>query len=196
MAARSKFTPAVTDAILQSLRQGAYAVRAAEAAGVSEATYYRWLDEGKDAATRIEAWEQFLATLEGLSKRERTRRLKSAAEQEPTDVEYAKREFREAVTRAEAEGEQQLIGAIQSAALGKAPTVEYDAEGKPVVVDKGFAPDWRAAAHILERRYRERWGRRDAVDVHTHGDGPTDEEMANMSPEDLAALAEGRRLAS
>ena len=58
-------------------------------------------------------------------------------------------EFLDATTYAMGEAEQSALQAIKSA----------------------FSEDWRAAAHFLERRYSDRWARRDKteVDVKTEG---------------------------
>jgi len=58
------------------------------------------------------------------------------------------------------------------AAIDKA---ERDGEvALAAMVRKGAPKDWRAAAFLLERRYHERWARREELSVHgevTHGGG-------------------------
>lgn len=59
MAAKSKLTDDVREAICESIRRGNYAKIAAEAADVSETTFYRWLEEGEQAqrGKKREFWE-------------------------------------------------------------------------------------------------------------------------------------------
>ena len=56
---QSKLTDEVQEAICQSIRNGNYAKVAAEAAKVSETTFYRWLEEGEKAkqGKKREFWE-------------------------------------------------------------------------------------------------------------------------------------------
>jgi transposase-like protein len=55
-------------------------------------------------------------------------------------------DFLESLTRAEAESEVALVATIRQAAQ----------------------QDWRAAAHLLERRWPDTWGRRDKVDLDVY----------------------------
>lgn len=52
--AKSKLTSEVGDAIVSALEEGNYAKTAAEAAGVDESTYYKWLKRGEDELARVE----------------------------------------------------------------------------------------------------------------------------------------------
>lgn len=79
MARESKLTPEVQRRIVTSLRAGNYAVVAAKAAGISEPTFYRWMEHGED----------------------------KGEENLPEHGTF--REFRESVTRAIAEAEEVLV---------------------------------------------------------------------------------------
>ena len=68
-------------------------------------------------------------------------------------------EFLKAVKRAEAEGERALVARIQKAAQD-----EYNKETGDLI-SRG---QWTAAAWILERRHREKWGRQ--LDLTSKGD--------------------------
>lgn len=46
---KSKLTPEVQSTIVTAIERGNYEVPAAEAAGISKTTYYRWLQEGERA---------------------------------------------------------------------------------------------------------------------------------------------------
>src|SRR3972149_1199676 len=84
---------------------GNYATVAAQAAGISDATYYNWLKRGRDGE------KPFL-------------------------------DFLEAIKKAEADRETYRVSHIISAS----------------------AEHWQAAACWLERKFPERWGRRDKVE--------------------------------
>ena len=60
MARPTKLNQATHDKIVKAIAAGAYAIVAAKAAGVSETTYYRWLEQGSkpDASPAFRAfWE-------------------------------------------------------------------------------------------------------------------------------------------
>jgi len=79
MARESKLTPEVQRRIVASLRAGNYANVAAQAAGIAEPTFYRWMEKGEDKGEEnIPEWEHY-------------------------------REFRESVTRAQTEAEETLV---------------------------------------------------------------------------------------
>lgn len=70
-------------------------------------------------------------------------------------------EFLEAVKKAEAEGEAHLVGMVVSAG----PT------------------NWQAAMTILERKYPDRWGRKDRRDVDITSGGKPIKTYVGISPE-------------
>jgi hypothetical protein len=85
--------------------------------------------------------------------------LKGEADAEAgRDSEYAR--FRARLTRARAEGELNLVAKLKA------------------------DPDWRAAAFLLERGYRERWGRAETQQTSV---------TITLTDEQLAALTEGLR---
>lgn len=119
-------TPRVRwEVIVERVRAGSYPEVAAMSTGVSAATFYRWKAIGED---RVED--------------DKVRRARAGY-----------REFREALTRAEAEAEMGSIAVVQ-----KAMTGSTGADGKA-----GREPDWKAAAWYLERRAPGRWRRRDSL---------------------------------
>ena len=107
MGRESKLTPEVKEKILSALRAGNYANVAAEYAGISETTFYRWLRKGREAKRGI----------------------------------Y--REFFAAVQRAEREAEVRAVAILQ----------------------RHMDDNWQAAMTYLERKFPERWGRRDHLKV-------------------------------
>jgi hypothetical protein len=78
---------------------------------------------------------------------------------DPPFVNYV--QFRDRLTRARAEGELKLVAKLEE------------------------DPDWRAAAFLLERGYRERWGRAELQ----QSSSPT----ITLTDEQLQALTEGLR---
>ncbi len=86
------------------------------------------------------------------------------------------REFREAVKKAEAEAEFKAVLLVLS--------VAFDPEN----------PNWQAAMTYLERRYPERWGRRDRtkVDMEMTGGVRMEHDLSDKltTPERLAGIAQ------
>ena len=71
-------------------------------------------------------------------------------------------EFSKAVRDAQAQAEMKLIISIEKKANGRAP--KFDMKGK--VIEQAIESDWRAGAWILERKFPERWGKRDQVKLY------------------------------
>jgi len=101
------------EVIVERVRAGSYPEVAAMSTGVHPATYYRWKVLGEDRV------------VDGKVVRARS----------------GYREFREALTRAEAESEMAAIATVR----------------------KAFEEDWKAAAWYAERRAPGRWRRRDSL---------------------------------
>jgi len=102
---KTKLTPEVREKIVAAIRAGNYAIVAAEYAGISSTTFYRWLQQGADAKTGI----------------------------------Y--KDFRDAVKRAERTAEVRAVAIIQ----------------------RHMDDNWQAAMTYLERKFPDRWGRRDRL---------------------------------
>lgn len=105
-----KLTPEIQQKVVAALRAGNYAHVAAEYAGIDRATFYRWMQRG----------------------RESTRGKFS--------------DFCEAVKNAEREAEVRAVAVIQN----------------------HMADNWQAAMTYLERKYPDRWGRRDRVSLEVN----------------------------
>ena len=104
---KSKLNPEVQDRIVSAIRAGNFAHVAAGYAGISESTFYRWMQSGQQGKNdQLRAfWEE----------------VKDA---------------------------------------------EYEAEVRAVaMVQKHMADNWQAAMTYLERKFPERWGRRDRIQV-------------------------------
>ena len=144
MARKNKLTEERKEKIISFIRAGNYATQAAQAAGVSESTFYRWLAKGKDAGVLCEKWEEDVETWNDMT--DRQRRLNPQAKPDtnkaPTPDDILFWEFWEAVKKSEAEAEASAVLHIKKAAN----------EGT-----------WQAAAWYLERKYKDRWSRQDKV---------------------------------
>lgn len=147
MARPTKLTRQRHDRIVNALRAGAYAEVAARAAGVHEATYYRWLARGRAEQERIDEIHDELETLRRSRARAKVaRRRKLQAELVQLEHDDTYREFCEAATRANDEAEVSAIARVRAGAQGE-------------------HADWRADAWFLERRFPDRWRRRETREV-------------------------------
>lgn len=106
MPAKGKLTRELIEEAAALIREGNYQVHVAQALGISEATWYRWLQEGEKAQSGL------------------------------------KREFYEAIKKAEGEAIAERVAIIRRAAL----------DG-----------NWQAAAWWLERKFPELYGKREAI---------------------------------
>lgn len=155
----TSLTQARQEAIYQTIAMGTEYRDAALLHGVSSETLHRWLR----TATRA------------LPKQ---RSACSAFERRCMD-------FRAAVTTAEAEYRKNAEARIDIAAtVGRTRTIVRE-----VVNDKGttrtttteqLAPDWRAAAWRLERRFPDRYGERSAVEITGAEGGPVEVTLAEV----------------
>jgi hypothetical protein len=103
MARPTKLTKELTEKICRAIRAGNYPAVAALSVGVSQSTFYRWMEEGRSRESGIH------------------------------------HDFYEVVKEAEAEAEARAVALLA----------------------KAGSRDWRAALSMLERRFAERWRRRE-----------------------------------
>lgn len=145
MGRSSKLTPERQDQIVNLIQAGNYASTAAQAAGIGERTYHRWMKQGQEAAPKIEEWEQRVDHWNELNDAQRRSQghLRPDEQQAPTAADITYWHFWQAVKKAEAEAEATAVLQIRKAA----------SEGT-----------WQAAAWYLERKHREKYGRRDSID--------------------------------
>jgi transposase len=108
---KTKLTPKAQELICSLIASGNYASVAASAAGISEQTFYSWMERGRNKE------KKFL-------------------------------EFLEAIKKAESDAETYRVGRIVAAS----------------------AEHWTAAAWWLERKFPDRWGRKERHE-HTGKDG-------------------------
>lgn len=143
-------TPETTKAICDNIALGLNNRDAATLAGVSERSFYDWLQWGNRELERVAA-----------SPRRRVQKRKLSYTQ-----------FSQSVDRAVPLRKQVLVGRIQRAAQGGAEYTEtktvYKADGgtETTTVSKHFHPEWTASAWLLERLHPDEFGRRQRVDVY------------------------------
>ncbi len=138
MARPTKLTDEVHRRIVAAIRAGNYAEPAARSAGVSPATFYRWMERGQKQKSGI----------------------------------Y--RDFHDDVRRAEADAEVEAVARLR----------------------KAMPENWRAVTTYLERRYPDRWRRRESHEHTGEGGGPVRVADAMFEdPETRKALREALRQA-
>lgn len=141
----TKLTKGMIEAVCHCIEQGVTQERTAEYVGVSESTFYRWIDRGKVAKSGI--YKSFWENLQ-----------KAHAACEVKLVEQ--------VQAAAKGGEITVETRINRDADGNVTS--------STTIEKQASKSWQAAMTLLERRWPERWGRfrsnqpekPEAYDVH------------------------------
>lgn len=138
-------TPDVGLRIIEMVKAGNYAKVAAQAAGITERTFYNWIALGEE---HIESAEQGDPLPESLQL-------------------YV--DFLQSLKEAEAIGETLLVMDVLTRGTG-----------------------WQAPMTVLERKYPQRWGRREHVDVNHSGavKHTVGVDLPDGDAEDLHALAD------
>lgn len=161
MARPTKYSKERGDKIAKLIKGGNYANQAAQACGVSESTFYRWMSKGKEIGKKYadyldqeRAWQELSDEDKALSPH-----LKPLESEGPTEEERGFFEFCELIKKSEAEAEAAAVVQIKAAAA---------------------SGTWQAAAWFLERKHKDRWARTDKVDgtiTHQIGIGASEEEL-------------------
>ena len=140
----SKLTEERQERIIQLIRGGNFASTAAEAAGISESTFYRWMKTGKESAEAIQKWDERVEAWNSLNDAQKRSQahLRPSEEQQPDIENVIFWEFYELVKSAEAEAEAKAVSLIRDAG----------------------EKTWQAAAWYLERKFKDKWGRQDRID--------------------------------
>ncbi len=145
--------------VLDLVRRGNYVETACLAVGIRPNTFYQWMERGRKAIS------------EGDSKSI-----------------YA--QFLGELKEAEAQAETVAMAVIQGAAFGgyllSESTVEKR-DGTIVSTKTWSKPEWTAAAWYLERKYPDRFGRRDRLDMRVRQEA---EKMANKLGVDVDEFLE------
>jgi hypothetical protein len=147
-----KLTPEVAALIIEALQKHNYVSTACELAGISETTFYNWLDRAEKYQTRLIAGDDI--------EEEGGRFIR----------------FLDGIKRARAGSEGELLGRIDKA--GSAPTliekrtIEHtlkDGTNKTETIERWKPPDWTANAWILERTKWEKYGQHSSLDIQQAG---------------------------
>ena len=163
----------VHDTLVKFLRLGLDVTVCAAKAGVSQTAMYDWLRDGSRLAAQIEAGSAVESDLG----------VKDAA------VLRFAREAMEAVADAEAQALGNVVRLARGATRRKVSrTMVGDKEVQRTVTEEELPPDLAANVVILERRFAERWGRRQQIAVSV----ASDDQAPAVSPRQVieARLAE------
>lgn len=154
MARPTKLTPDVQAKICTAIQAGNYIETASAFAGIGKTALYEWLKRGGDELARV-----------AKSGRLRVR---------VGEAIYV--EFTNAVEEALAQSELHDVLIIQRAASGYEVLVTKEVLDKAgnvkVLATNSHEFDWRASAWRLERKFPDRWGRREKVEMSGEGGGP------------------------
>lgn len=161
MARPTKYSKERGDKIARLIQGGNYAHQAAAAAGVSESTFYRWINLGKEVEKKYGEWLENDEVWQELSDEQKAEKphLKPLESEGPTEEEIGFLQFYKSVKKAEAEAEAAAVVQIKAAAA---------------------SGTWQAAAWFLERKFKDRWARTDKLEGtvnHQIGIGATKEEL-------------------
>jgi transposase len=131
-----KLTEELIEEIVLLLKRGAYIESAAAACGISKDSFYRWLKKGKRDVNC------------SLEKKLSDAVIKALAEAELRDLDIIDKAAHGTPDKLATDDEGNLI---------------LDSQGRPVITEYGLAPNWKASAWRLERKFPERWGRKTSV---------------------------------
>jgi len=152
-----KLTPQTQAIIVEALEKHNYISTACALAGISEATFYNWLDKAESYQTRL------LGKEEGIKE-----------EIEEEGGKYIR--FFEEVKRTQAGSESGLLGRIDTAGsvatLIEERTITHklkDGTEKVEVLQRWKPADWTANAWILERTRWEKYGQHSSLDIQQAG---------------------------
>lgn len=163
MGRKTKLNDERADRIAQLIRAGNYSAVAAQSAGVSARTFWRWLSQAESIVPECEAWEEAEAKWNDLAPEDQALRaeLQPKESEKPSDKDLMLYRFYKKVKEAEAEAEAAAVLQVRQAA------------------NNGV---WQAAAWFLERKHKDRWSRSDKVEIdgqvhHQHGLAASEEEL-------------------
>lgn len=197
----SALTDEVQRKIVEGIRAGLHIARAAEAAGISEQTFYQWMTKGDpsrqadqpqlSAMTRQDL--RALAKANGVGHNAKTPKNVLVERLEAAGAgswgRYAK--FREAVEGAESELEQRLTAQWQLT-MQPITRMEPGPDGKPVQVVKQHA-NYNSIATFMARRFPERWSPKHILEISGRDGGPivTREERVDRLADWLEGILDG-----
>ena len=169
MARPTKLTPDVQQKICTAIQGGNYIETASAFAGIGKTALYEWLKRGGAELARV-------------AKSARLRVLAS-------ELIYV--EFTNAVEEALAQSELHDVLIIQRAASGYDVLVTKEVLDKDgnvhVLSTNSHEFDWRASAWRLERKFPDRWGRRERTELSGPDGGPIQVEHDVNIKDELSA---------
>jgi hypothetical protein len=180
--AKSKLTDKRHMIIVEAIKKGNFGSTAASLAGISERSYWRYLQQGEEAAPIIEEWNDLIEDWNSLTDKQKIKNqhLKPSEKNQPNPDQIAKWLFWQDIKKAEAEAEAEALNIIHQIAK----------EGT-----------FQAAAWYLERKFPSKWGRQDKSTVtyqgniehnHTLSSGPSEKEIEAAKEK----LAQARQITS
>lgn len=137
--------PNITEYIINGLQQGKPITTVVQAAGIHEATFYRWMTETDETNPHHAEYRAF---------REACSRARAHGAERLVDL-------IESAAERHVKSEKHVTD--------DRGNIVYGADGEPLK-DLTWEQDWRAAAFVLERSYSKEWGKRQILEV-TAGDG-------------------------
>jgi hypothetical protein len=176
--AKLKLTEEKGESIVRLIEEGNYSSTASQASGVSERSFWRYMERGEKAAGACEAWDEAVEVWNSLSDQERRKNpdLKPDEKDMPLSDDIFLWQFWRDVKKAEARAENAAIQTIQ----------------------KASEKNWQASAWWLERKFKDRWGRQDKTIhegsvAHNHQLLPTSPEAIEAGRQRLEAAREEQK---
>lgn len=182
MARKSKLNDEKHEIIVEAIKKGNFGSTAAGLAGISERTYWRYLQQGEEASAIIEEWEEHVERWNGWPDKIKRKNyaMKPKKENQPSEDQWRKWRLWQDIKKAESEAEAKAVDIIHQ------------------IAEEGT---FQAAAWYLERKFPKKWGRQDKSTIthegnvnhsHTLSAGPSEREIEAAK----AKLAEARQLES
>ena len=165
----TKLSPAVQSRICDALRAGNTRKAAAEYGGVTESTFYNWLERGRNPRMTkknrvFKADKGFLEFLESVTRAENEAQVRNVAVLQKAAQGWP---VKKTTTRTE----KKIIGKVEIENPNKGKKNQPDTILSPVFATETTTTvveyteyDWRAALEWLQRRYPKDWGLRVRVE--------------------------------
>lgn len=197
----TSLTDEVQRKVVEGISAGLHVVRAAELAGISEGTFYRWMEKGDPSRQADQPQLRNMAKPDLLALAKHHDIPHNSKTPKPTLVDrleaagagswgrYSK--FREAIEAAEAELEQRLVAQWQLTMQAiTRPERQSDGTIRQVVVKHA---NYQSAATFLARRFPERWSPTHVLEISGRDGGPivTREERVDRLADWLEGILDG-----
>lgn len=155
---RAQQTPSVITDLTEALADGCSVEAACHIAGIAPRTFYNWMTRAEDELARLDELAQ------------RARLSPDAEPPRPRPSEEPFVQLLQTVTRARAGAQREMTRVLMKVAKGgylisRRPALNgdglpvYDSAGELVYEETYAQPDWRSAAHYLDRTFPRQWGK-------------------------------------